>query len=322
MRIEEIKRERDAKINDLMDMTKNKGGRAQKLITQEQGLSERSMPLPRPSVNMGQPAALEEIGTRRAAPPKITDISQPSAAQRKTTVMEAPADTSPLIEKKRALKMQLAALGTQPVLPDAAAQKVAHRENITDISGSLKERQKAKEIVELHKIIDSQEPPASKPGDVSRKSLSALSAVKAPEKITEKPLDSVRELPAEKRAPAPEMAIRKPRSVETKDMVQEVRKQALEISGPLKQRKIISTSAPAYPEWAKRKGVEAEVVLKFYVNPQGRVMPEIAVVRTSGYRELDVLGIEALKKWIFAPLANNEPQQDQWGAVTIRYILE
>jgi len=226
------------------------------------------------------------------------------------------------------ISAHLGVKGRKAALKGAAAGRLMvvgiapRRDNISDIAGSLKERQKAKEIVELQKILDAQEAPAAKRGDVSRNSLNALSAVKASEKITEKPLDSVRELPAEKRSPAPEMTIRKPRTVETNDMVREVKKSALEISGPLKQRKIISSSAPAYPEWAKRKGVEADLVLKFYVNPQGRVLPDISVVRTSGYRELDVLAMEALKKWMFAPLANNEPQQDQWGAVTIRYILE
>lgn len=315
VQIEELKRERDAKINDLIDMTKSKGaGHAQKLITQEQGLTERKMPLPAPS--MAKTAVLEEVGASRVAPSKITDVARQAAAVKKTVELNAPGDASPLVEKKRILKMQLAALSAQTnALPDA--QQEPRRGKITDITGTLKERQKAQEVAQIQKIIDAQDDPAAaKRARPANSSFGAPPETPAPEKL----LSSVKDLPAKTRAP--EITIKRTMITEEKDTIREAKKSAPEISGPLKQRKLISSNAPAYPEWAKRQGIEADVVLKFYVDPRGYVMGNITVERTSGYRELDMLSIEALKKWIFEPLGKNEPQQDQWGGVTMRYVLE
>ena len=95
---------------------------------------------------------------------------------------------------------------------------------------------------------------------------------------------------------------------------------AVEISGPLAKRKVLSSYLPAYPEWAKAQGVEADVVLRFFVGPDGTVLDKMSVERTSGYPKLDKLCEEAIKKWVFAPLPGSE--EAQWGFVTFRFRLK
>ncbi len=95
---------------------------------------------------------------------------------------------------------------------------------------------------------------------------------------------------------------------------------AVEISGPLAKRKVLSSYLPAYPDWAKAQGIEADVVLRFFVGSDGYVLDKFSVERTSGYPKLDKLCEEAIKKWIFAPLPGGE--EAQWGFVTFRFRLK
>ncbi|MFH1618811.1 MAG: TonB family protein [bacterium] len=101
------------------------------------------------------------------------------------------------------------------------------------------------------------------------------------------------------------------------------KKKAVEISGPLAQRKVVSISLPDYPDWAKTRGVEAEVVIRFFVSPEGGVRDKLFLESTSGYKELDNSSMEALKKWIFAPLPKaGSEEADQWGIITFRFQLK
>lgn len=97
------------------------------------------------------------------------------------------------------------------------------------------------------------------------------------------------------------------------------KKQAVEIAGPISGRKILKSFLPVYPEWAKRRGVEADVSLRFFVSPDGTVRDKITIEVTSGHLELDKLSMEAIRRWVFAPL---EGAGDQWGVVTFRFRLE
>lgn len=98
------------------------------------------------------------------------------------------------------------------------------------------------------------------------------------------------------------------------------KKSAVEITGPISQRKIVQAPLPRYPEWARRKGVEADVMIRFYVSPDGAVSQKLYLEKTSGYRELDALCEEALRKWVFEAVAAS--LGSQWGIVTFRFRLE
>ncbi len=95
---------------------------------------------------------------------------------------------------------------------------------------------------------------------------------------------------------------------------------AVSIAGPLAGRKILSMVLPAYPDWAKAKGIEADVLIRFFVGPEGRVQERMLIERTSGYKELDDLCMEALQKIIFVPLPPGS-KEEQWGIITFRFRL-
>ena len=54
---------------------------------------------------------------------------------------------------------------------------------------------------------------------------------------------------------------------------------------------------------------------------EGAVRPNIRVTKTTGYPQLDQLGIDALKQWQFAPLNSPDADQGQWGIITFNFSL-
>lgn len=101
-----------------------------------------------------------------------------------------------------------------------------------------------------------------------------------------------------------------------------IKKKAVEIEGPLSNRKVVAFSLPEFPQWAVDLGmVEADVAIKFYVDPEGNVIGDrMRVERTSGYGRLDRLALKHLKLWRFQPLPLS--QRSEWGIITFRFILE
>ena len=99
-----------------------------------------------------------------------------------------------------------------------------------------------------------------------------------------------------------------------------VHHKGMEISGPLADRKILKAAAPRYPDWAKSQGVEADVIVRFYVSADGRVLDRMIIERTSGYHRLDELCKKTLKKMLFAPLEKGD--QVEWGYITFHFKLK
>jgi len=97
-------------------------------------------------------------------------------------------------------------------------------------------------------------------------------------------------------------------------------KKTVEIMGPVVGRKIITSYVPVYPDWARAEHIEADVVIRFYVSPEGKIREKLYLERTSGYSKLDRLAMEAIKKWVFEPLETDGG--DQWGIITFRYLLK
>ncbi len=93
------------------------------------------------------------------------------------------------------------------------------------------------------------------------------------------------------------------------------------ITGPVARRKLIRKVIPQYPAWAKEKGIEGNVSLKFWVSPAGTVS-EVELLLTSGFPDFDARAIRALRSYLFAPLAKEKEQKTQWGTITIRYSLK
>jgi TonB family protein len=90
------------------------------------------------------------------------------------------------------------------------------------------------------------------------------------------------------------------------------------IIGPVADREVLSYQVPAYPEWAKREGVEGSVTLYFFVLPDGHVKENVLVERTSGFTDFDDGAVKALLAWRFAALPGGA---EQWGRITFNYRL-
>ncbi|MFA6093892.1 MAG: TonB family protein [Elusimicrobiota bacterium] len=98
-------------------------------------------------------------------------------------------------------------------------------------------------------------------------------------------------------------------------------KKAVEIEGPLSNRQVLSAAVPQFPSWAKDRGIlEADVAIRFYVDPAGSVLGDMRVERTSGFGRLDRLAMDSLKNWRFMPVPASAG--NQWGVITFRFILE
>lgn len=101
---------------------------------------------------------------------------------------------------------------------------------------------------------------------------------------------------------------------------QEAPKKSVSIEGPLSNRKVLAYSVPAFPQWLKDLGVlEADVAIRFSVDPSGAVLEGMKVERTSGYGRLDRLAMEHLKLWRFGQISD---PRNEWGVITFRFVLE
>lgn len=87
------------------------------------------------------------------------------------------------------------------------------------------------------------------------------------------------------------------------------------IQGPAARREPFHR--PALPQVQVQ--AESEITLKFWVRPDGvvsRVLPE-----RKGDATLEVAAIRYLEGWRFTPLPAHEPQVEQWGTITIRFLV-
>lgn len=138
------------------------------------------------------------------------------------------------------------------------------------------------------------------------------------------PQELARPLPQEGRTSPATLARpaleQKPAARKAQALLGEERKKGVELEGPIADRKVAAYEMPDFPAWAREQGVlEASVAIRFWVSPQGEVLPDMRVERTSGYGRLDRHAMEALKKWRFAPVSS---QEKQWGVITFRFVLE
>ncbi len=107
---------------------------------------------------------------------------------------------------------------------------------------------------------------------------------------------------------------------ETAAVAEAAPKKGVEIEGPLKDRKVLSSVVPAFPEWAQKQGLmETAVAIRFTVDAGGMVLPGMSVEITSGYGRLDRLCMDSLRSWTFVPAPGSGVQ---WGIITFRFILE
>jgi TonB family protein len=77
---------------------------------------------------------------------------------------------------------------------------------------------------------------------------------------------------------------------------------------------------PLYPQEARKKGYEGEVLLRVEVLSSGRV-GEIEVKRSSGHEVLDRSAISAVKQWRFIPAKKGETPIPVWVNIPVAFQL-
>ena len=92
------------------------------------------------------------------------------------------------------------------------------------------------------------------------------------------------------------------------------------IKGPLGEggREILRSPEPEYPDWAQKQGVLGKVEVKCWVLPGGEVN-EVEISMTSAWPELDECASQALMKWRFERI---EEEERQWGIVPFDFNFE
>lgn len=98
-------------------------------------------------------------------------------------------------------------------------------------------------------------------------------------------------------------------------------KPSVTISGQISGRKRVRCGLPRYPDWAIKQGASGTVVVKLFVAADGSVRENLTIESTSGYPALDELVANALRNWQFGALEPGTPQDDQWGRITVRFVL-
>jgi protein TonB len=78
---------------------------------------------------------------------------------------------------------------------------------------------------------------------------------------------------------------------------------------------------PAYPEVARRQGLEGTVVLLVKVLVDGRA-GEVQLKRTSGNSLLDEAAVGAARRWMFLPARQGPKAVEAWVEVPVKFELE
>ena len=93
-------------------------------------------------------------------------------------------------------------------------------------------------------------------------------------------------------------------------------KRRTNIAGPAARRRILFQPKP--PKLEKLEST-TEIVLKFWVLPDGTVGRVIPTRKASAY--LEGLASNHLKRWRFSPLPPGAEGKEQWGEITFRFLL-
>jgi protein TonB len=77
---------------------------------------------------------------------------------------------------------------------------------------------------------------------------------------------------------------------------------------------------PAYPESARRDGIQGVTLLEFEVLANGRV-GHIRVAQSAGHPDLDQAAVEAVKRWRFEPARRGRQPIGVWVTLPVRFEL-
>lgn len=89
------------------------------------------------------------------------------------------------------------------------------------------------------------------------------------------------------------------------------------LSGPASRRRVVYSPLPRYPNWARERGVEAYLELKFWVESNGSVR-DVEILKSSGYPDLDLVAVGTIGRWRFEA----EDVQANWAILPLRFQLQ
>jgi len=92
----------------------------------------------------------------------------------------------------------------------------------------------------------------------------------------------------------------------------------IEIEGPAGERKLIYREPLDYPGWATQKAIEGNIRIKFWVDPDGKIVLT-NLITSSGSPELDLYTEQKFRKWVFEPVRTDK---QAWGMITFRFYLK
>jgi protein TonB len=78
---------------------------------------------------------------------------------------------------------------------------------------------------------------------------------------------------------------------------------------------------PRYPESARRQGFEGTTLLKIHVSERGMV-EDVLIERSTGYQDLDLAAMEAVKQWRFEPARQGTRPVAVWVMLPVRFALK
>jgi protein TonB len=96
---------------------------------------------------------------------------------------------------------------------------------------------------------------------------------------------------------------------------------AAAVSQPRFNADYLSNPAPAYPPLARRMGEEGKVVLRVFVEPQGRPS-QIELKLSSNSPRLDQAAQDAVWRWKFIPAKRGDEAIGAWVLVPITFTLK
>jgi protein TonB len=76
----------------------------------------------------------------------------------------------------------------------------------------------------------------------------------------------------------------------------------------------------AYPELARRGGIQGTTVLRVHVLADGSV-GKVELERSAGHSDLDAAATDAVRRWRFEPAHRSGEPVDVWVLLPIRFTL-
>ncbi|MGB4498771.1 MAG: energy transducer TonB [Methylococcaceae bacterium] len=83
----------------------------------------------------------------------------------------------------------------------------------------------------------------------------------------------------------------------------------------------LKNPAPVYPALARQNGEQGKVLVRVFVNENGKA-EKVTLKKSSGYEQLDDSALETVKNWQFVPAHRGAEAVSAWVVVPISFSLE